>query len=127
MSILKVINAMNSKTVLLSDMVFNASMVTISVILLTGCASISHDEQLFNRNSPLALQLTEAQSQSELNCKETKGTILSQQIIQGRQFHDVTVFKINVKGCGKEAAYVTRCDDEKKALCDVQLQSNDGK
>ncbi len=96
-------------------------------MLLAGCASTPHDEQLFNRNSPVALQLTEAQSQSKFNCKETKGTILSQQIIQDRQFHEVTMFKINVKGCGKEAVYVTRCDDERKTLCDAQLQSNNGK
>ena len=93
-----VINTMISKNVLLSDIVFNASMITIPVMLLAGCASTPHDEQLFNRNSPAALQLTEALSQSKLNCKETKGTILSQQIIQERQFHEVTLFKINVKG-----------------------------
>ncbi|HCW08370.1 MAG TPA: hypothetical protein DGG95_13500 [Cytophagales bacterium] len=97
-------------------------MVTIPVMLLAGCATTQHDEQLYSRNSPVALQLTEAQSQSKLNCKETKGTILSQQIIQERQFHEVTVFKIKVKGCGKEAVYVTRCDDEKKVLCEVLLQ-----
>ncbi len=118
---------MTSKTVLLSDIAFNALMITIPVMLLVGCSLTPHEEQLFNRNAPVALQLTEAQAQSKLNCKETKGTILSQQIIQERQFHDVTVFNINVKGCGKEAIYIARCNDERKARCDVQLQSDDGK
>ncbi|MGZ5045413.1 MAG: hypothetical protein ACXV8P_11550 [Methylobacter sp.] len=118
---------MTSKMVLLSNIIFNASMVTIPVMLLAGCSLLTREEPLVNKNSPVALQLTEAQAQSKLNCKETKGTILSEQVVQQRLFHDVTVFKINVKGCGKEAVYVTRCDDEKKPFCEVQLQSNDGK
>ena len=123
----KVINATISKTVIHSGKMPNVLMVTLVTMLLAGCATTPHDEQLFSRNSPVALKLTETQSQSALSCKETKGAILSQQIIQERQFHEVTVFQIKVKGCGKEALYVTRCDDEKNALCDAKLQSNHGK
>jgi len=111
---------MISKNVIFSDIIRNASMVTIAVTQLAGCATTAYDEKLYSRNSPVALQMAEAQFQSKMDCKEAKGTILSQEIVQDRSFRDVTQFKINVKGCGKEAVYVIRCDDNKNPFCEFE-------
>ena len=95
-------------------------------LLLAGCAVTPHDEQLFSRNSPTAMQLTERRAQADWGCPQAKGSIVSQEIIQERRFHEVTVFTIKVEGCGKEALYITRCDDEKKTLCEATLQPGSG-
>lgn len=94
----------------------------LSTFLLVGCGALTtHEEQLFAKNSSLAIQKTESQAQTDLGCPQAKGLIVSKEIIEERQFHEVTRFNIKVSGCGKSAMYITRCDDEAKTLCKVVL------
>ena len=48
--------------------------------------------------------------QFELNCSEVQATVLSQKIIEGFRFEG-SEYTIGVRGCGRQAIYVTYCGE----------------
>jgi len=84
---------------------FRAAAPAILLPLLAGaCANI------VAQNAPGALQTAESRARFELNCPTVQATILSQKLIQGFRF-DGSEHTIGVRGCGREAIYLTYCSD----------------
>lgn len=81
-----------------------AALVGLVSLLVIGCANI------VAQNAPGALQTAEARARFELNCPSVQATILSQKLIQGFRF-DGSEHTIGVRGCGREAVYLTYCSD----------------
>ena len=78
----------------------------VGVSLLAGaCVNI------VTQNAPGALQTAESRARFELNCPTVTASILSQKVVQGWRF-DGSEHTIGVRGCGREAVYVTYCRDE---------------
>ena len=62
------------------------------------------------QNAPGALRTAEARAKFELNCADVQATVLSQKVVQGLRTEG-SEHTIGVRGCGKEAVYVTYCRD----------------
>ena len=62
------------------------------------------------QNAPSALQTAETRARFELNCPNITASILSQKIVH-LPLTEGTEHTIGVRGCGKEAVYVTYCRD----------------
>jgi len=76
----------------------------LALLLAVGCVNI------LTQNAPSALQTTESRARFELNCPNVQASILSQKLVQGWRFEG-TEYTIGVRGCGREAVYVTYCRD----------------
>lgn len=63
------------------------------------------------QNAPSALQTTESRARFELNCPTVEATVLSQKLVQGFRFEG-SEYTIGVRGCGRQAVYVTYCRDQ---------------
>ena len=73
-------------------------------LLATACTPI------VAQNAPAALQTAESRARFELNCPDVQASILSQKTIQGWRFEG-SEHTIGVRGCGKQAIYLTYCRD----------------
>jgi len=62
------------------------------------------------QNAPAAMQAATSRARFELNCPEVQATVLSQKVIQGIRFEG-SEYTIGVRGCGREAVYVTYCGE----------------
>lgn len=62
------------------------------------------------QNAPAAMQAATSRARFELNCPEVQATVLSQKIIQGFR-GEGSEYTIGVRGCGREAVYVTYCGE----------------
>jgi hypothetical protein len=62
------------------------------------------------QNAPAAMQAATSRARFELNCPEVQATVLSQKVVQGFRFEG-SEYTIGVRGCGREAVYVTYCGD----------------
>lgn len=76
----------------------------LALLLAVGCVNI------LTQNAPSALQTTENRARFELNCPNVQASILSQKIVQGWRFEG-SEYTIGVRGCNREAVYVTFCRD----------------
>lgn len=74
------------------------------LLLASACVNI------VAQNAPGALQTAETRGRFELNCPNVEASILSQKIVQGFRF-DGSEHTIGVRGCGRQAVYVTYCSD----------------
>jgi hypothetical protein len=74
-------------------------------LLMNGCANI------LTQNAPAALQTTESRARFELNCPNVEASVLSQKLVQGFRFEG-SEYTIGVRGCGRQAVYVTFCRDQ---------------
>jgi hypothetical protein len=83
---------------------FSRAAVVLAVLLASSCVSI------VAQNAPGALQVAENRAKFELNCPNVTATILSQKEIEGIRFGG-SEHTIGVRGCGKEAVYLTYCRD----------------
>jgi len=63
------------------------------------------------QNAPGAMQAAQSRARFELNCSDIQATVLSQKIVQGWRTEG-SEYTIGVRGCGREAVYVTYCADE---------------
>ena len=75
------------------------------MLLASACVNI------MTQNAPGALQTAESRARFELNCPNVTASILSQKIVQGWRFEG-SEYTIGVRGCGREAVYVTYCRDQ---------------
>ena len=74
-------------------------------LLVSACAN------LVAQNAPGALRTAEARAKFELNCPNVQASILSQKLIQGWRY-EASEHTIGVRGCGRQAVYLTYCRDE---------------
>lgn len=75
------------------------------ILLASACAN------LVAQNAPGALRTAEARARFELNCPNVQASILSQKLIQEWRF-EASEHTIGVRGCGRQAIYLTYCRDE---------------
>ncbi len=85
---------------------WRSSRSAVVVLLFLASACVSPRVQ----NAPGALRTAEARAKFELNCPDVQASILSQKIVQGLRTEG-SEHTIGVRGCGKEAVYVTYCRD----------------
>lgn len=76
---------------------------------LTGCQT---DQQFLAQNQAAALQATLARAAFDLNCTNAQPTVISSKV--GRSMgafggYPRTEYTIGVRGCGKQAVYITWC------------------
>jgi len=88
-------------------------------LLLGGCVT---DTQFLAQNSSAALRTAESRGKFELNCPQVTTSVLSQKVIQGMQggygwrgagawAGPWTEYTVGVRGCGRQAVYMTVCRD----------------
>lgn len=65
---------------------------------------------IVTQNAPAALQTAESRARFELNCPDVQATVISQKEIQLWAFAG-SEHTIGVRGCGKQAVYLTYCRD----------------
>jgi hypothetical protein len=92
--------------------------ILVFALLVTGCVT---DAQFLAQNSSAALRTAESRGKFELNCPEVTTAVLSQKVVEGVQggygrFAGAwagpwTEYTVGVRGCGREAVYVTVCRD----------------
>jgi len=80
--------------------------VAVVLVALLNSACVSPLVQ----NAPAAMQAATSRARFELNCPEVQATVLSQKVIQGFRFEG-SEYTIGVRGCGREAVYVTYCGE----------------
>lgn len=83
----------------------SARAVVLATLLTSACVSP------LVQNAPGAMQAAQSRARFELNCPEVQTTVLSQKIVQGWRTQG-SEYTIGVRGCGREAVYVTYCRDE---------------
>ncbi len=76
--------------------------------LLLGLLLVNACVSPLVQNAPAAMQAATSRARFELNCPEVQATVLSQKIIQGWR-QEGSEYTIGVRGCGREAVYVTYC------------------
>jgi hypothetical protein len=82
-----------------------------ALLVEAGCVT---DAQYLAQNSSAALTAAESRAKFELNCPQVEASILSQKVgaIEGiRAGIDWTEYTIGVRGCGRQAVYITACQD----------------
>lgn len=88
-----------------------AFMLFATVLAGPGCVT---DAQYLAQNSSAALTAAESRAKFELNCPQVDASILSQKVgdLQGiRAGIQWTEYTIGVRGCGRQAVYITACQD----------------
>jgi hypothetical protein len=81
-----------------------AGIAVLVVLLASACVSP------LVQNAPAAMQAATSRARFELNCPEVQATVLSQKVIEGWRFEG-SEYTIGVRGCGRQAVYVTYCGE----------------
>lgn len=79
---------------------------------LTACVT---DAEFLAQNSSAALAAAESRGKFELNCPQVSSSILSQKIDEAvtvRAGYSWAEYTIGIRGCGKQAVYITVCRDQ---------------
>lgn len=75
---------------------------------LSGCMN---DQQFIAANQQAAIAATESRAKFELNCQQVNSSILSSKVTDTRFGYQRTEYTIGVRGCGRQATYLTYCLD----------------
>ena len=91
---------------------------------LSGCMS---DQEFIASNQQAAIGATESRAKFELNCQQVSSSILSSKVTQNRIGYQRTEYTIGVRGCGRQATYLTYCLDSTNcnALSDTARVGNE--
>jgi len=73
---------------------------------LSGCMS---DQEFIASNQKAALSATEARAKFELNCQQVDASVLTSKVTHTRFGYQRTEYTIGVRGCGRQATYITYC------------------
>jgi len=75
---------------------------------LAGCQS---NQQFLAQNQAAAMQTTMSRAAFDLDCKDAKPTLISSKVSQPITAfgYERTEYTIGVRGCGKQAVYITWC------------------
>ena len=82
--------------------------------LTNGCVNI------LAQNSAAALQTAQRRGQFELDCPQVDAEVLSQKTVEGIRW-ELAEYTIGVRGCGRQAIYLTYCRDPED--CNAFAQS----
>ena len=88
--------------------------VLVYAVLLAGCTPILQQYQ------GAALATAQRRASFELNCPEVMPVVLSEKTVQGIRW-ELAEYTIGVRGCGRQAVYLTYCRDE--ADCNAVAQT----
>lgn len=69
-----------------------------------GCVSI------LQQNQSAALSTAQSRAQFELDCPHVEPTVISQKTVDGVRWQ-LAEYTIGVRGCGRQAVYLTYCRD----------------
>lgn len=87
---------------------------------LSGCVS---DQQFLQQNQQAAIDATVSRAKFELDCPDATASVLSSKVTQlpGAYANNRTEYTIGVRGCGRQAVYITYClnPDTCNALSDT--------
>lgn len=90
----------------------SAFVVSFLGVALSACVT---DAEFLAQNSPAAIQAAESRGKFELNCPDVTSSILSQKIDEAvtvRAGYSWAEYTIGIRGCGKQAVYITICRDQ---------------
>ncbi|AYC33360.1 hypothetical protein D3880_13800 [Pseudomonas cavernae] len=73
---------------------------------LGGCMT---NEQFIAQNQEAAIKATTARAAFELNCQSVTPSVLTSKVVETRFGWERTEYTIGVRGCGKQAVYLTYC------------------
>lgn len=79
-----------------------------AVGLLAGCQT---NQQFLEQNQAAAMQATMSRAAFDLNCPDAQPTLISSKVSQpvALRGYERTEYTIGVRGCGKQAVYITWC------------------
>ncbi|WP_447751393.1 hypothetical protein [Pseudomonas nicosulfuronedens] len=77
-----------------------------AVAALSGCMS---NEEFLASNQPAAIKATESRAKFEMNCESVTSSVLSSKVTSVRRAMERTEYTIGVRGCNKQATYITYC------------------
>ena len=80
---------------------------SLAVLALSACAACAPITQQYEG---AALSTAQRRAAFELNCPEATPQILSEKTVDGVRFQ-AAEYTIGVRGCGKQAVYLTFCRD----------------
>lgn len=85
---------------------------------LSGCMT---DQQFLAQNQSAAIDATVSRARFELNCPDVTASLLSSKVTQFAYANNRTEYTIGVRGCGRQAVYITYCltSDTCNALSDT--------
>jgi hypothetical protein len=86
---------------------------------LAGCVSI------LQQNQSAALATAQRRAQFELDCPQVTTSILSQKTIDGVRW-EAAEYTIGVRGCGRQAVYLTYCRDPSDCNAIAQTGRQEG-
>jgi hypothetical protein len=88
------------------------------VASLGGCVT---DQQFLAQNQSAAIDATVSRARFELDCPDVTTSLLSSKVTQFAYANNRTEYTIGVRGCGRQAVYVTYCltPDTCNALSDT--------
>ena len=80
----------------------------LALVSLVGCQS---NQQFLEQNQAAAMQATMSRAAFDLNCPGAQATLISSKVSQPLTAYgyERTEYTIGVRGCGKQAVYVTWC------------------
>ena len=73
---------------------------------LVGCQS---DQDFIASNQAAATKAAVNRATFELNCQSVNASVLTSKVVQARFGYSRTEYTIGVRGCGKQAVYLTYC------------------
>jgi hypothetical protein len=81
------------------------------LMALAGLAGCQTNQQFLEQNQAAAMQATMARAAFDLNCPNAQPTLISSKVSQPVTAfgYERTEYTIGVRGCGKQAVYITWC------------------
>lgn len=81
------------------------------LMTLAGLAGCQTNQQFLEQNQAAAMQTTMSRAAFDLNCPEAQPTLISSKVSQPMTAfgYERTEYTIGVRGCGKQAVYITWC------------------
>ncbi len=85
--------------------------ILVAAVMLAGLAGCQSNQQFLAANQAAAMQTTMSRAKFELNCPTAEPSLLSSKVSQPLTAwgYERTEYTIGVRGCGKQAVYITWC------------------
>ncbi|SDN55429.1 hypothetical protein [Pseudomonas jinjuensis] len=81
----------------------------LTVLVLAALGGCMSNEEFLASNRDAALKATVSRATFELNCQDVTPSVLSSKVTNVRYGYQRTEYTIGVRGCGRQAVYITYC------------------